>query len=346
LTAMDSRCAMTLTALGLSLRDETLVKSIMNVIGENTHAQWRFVDEIDADLALCDPQSPFARMAMHKSKRSGRPQCVALLYDNASAGPMQQSIRAPLRVGELVALLNDMSSVRLASPAIASSAPAKTPIDADTSRPPQPDRSQWLADVVRELIVASDASRPSAVWRIVIGDFSLDLLLPERRYALSDNEMAIDLLVDIALSAPVDNVIRLDDEQACMSQEMPTSKPVDQLLWRVGLRMTSNPEVPWLQQDIAVRLRRWPDFGRFGAQRAHLTLAALLTKSSWRIEALREASGQTLVELQSFLAACELCGLLEIERVAPAKAVVPVVSRRTGVSGLFRSLRNALGMGA
>ena len=91
---MTPRPTMTLTTLGLSLRDETLVKSLLNIVGGNTRAQWRFVDEIDADLALCDPASPFARMALQKSERSGS-RCA----DSATGGGQVQAGQRNARGG-------------------------------------------------------------------------------------------------------------------------------------------------------------------------------------------------------------------------------------------------------
>ena len=94
-----------------------------------------------------------------------------------------------------------------------------------------------------------------------------------------------------------------------------------------------------------MRLKRWPDFGHLGAQKSHLAFAAYLTKSSWRIDALLQASGQSRSELHAFLGACGLIGLLDITPAAPATTAAPIAARRLGVSGLFRSLRNALRMG-
>ena len=336
---------MTLTTLGLSLRDETLVRSLLNVVGGNTRAEWRFVDEIDADLALCDPQSPFARMAMQKSQRTGRPRCVALLYGDASAAPLQHAIRAPMRVGELVKMLDVFSDPDI--PPLAQSA-VETPtgfVDGHASSNGRPLQTQWLVDVLQELMAVDDANRPNAIWRVEIGGFLLDILLPERRYAFLDHDITIDALVDIALSTPVDNVIRLDREDVETLGVGAATKPLDALLWRVGLRMVPNPSMPWLGKEVSLRLKRWPDFGRLGVHKAHLALAALLTKSRWRIDALVEASGGTQAELESFLVACGLCGLLEIEKVPPVALAPQVAKRRLGVSGLFRSLRSALRMG-
>ena len=354
---MSRRRAMTLTALGLSLRDETLVKSLLNVVGGNTRAEWSFVDEIDADLALCDPKSSFTRMALNKSERSGRPCCVALLYGQETASPLTRSIRAPLRVGEFVQMLDALSELGdMAQPTAVHAALSglsgvqataeKHSVDHTSVNSNGIEKEQFVFDVLRQLAVENDPSQPSAVWRVETDGLSLDLMLPERRYALRDHEMTMDALVDLMLSARVDNVVRLDKVDADTAHVGTIDKAWDVLLWRVGLRMTPDAGMPWFKDDIALRLKRWPDFGSLGAQKSHLTLAALLTKASWRSDALLEASGQTLAELQSFVGACGLCGLLDIQNVPSLRVVPPVASRRLGVSVLFRSLRSALRMGA
>ncbi len=351
---------MTLTVLGLSLRDETLVKSLLNVVGGNTSAEWRFVDELDADLALCDPQSSFARIALEKSALSGRPYCVALLYGQDTASPLTRSIRAPLRVSEFVEMLDALSDFGgmqgdVRTPSIQNSSSNNSHasnlhtsnlhtsnLHANNTRIEQ---RPPLIDTLRELVAAHDASQPPAVWRIETCGLSLNLMLPERKYVLSDHQITVDALVTLALSARVDNVMRLDPTDADAARAATTVQAWDLLLWRFGLRVPPDADMPWFKDDVALRLKRWPDLGRLGAQKSHLVLAALMTKASWRSDTLLEASGQTLAEMQAFVSACGFCGLLDIQNVPSLKTVPPVASRRLGVSGLFRSLRSALRMG-
>lgn len=341
---MSRRRVMTLTTLGLSVRDETLVKSLLAVVGGSTRAEWHFVDEMDADLALCDPQSPFVRVALQKSERSGRPCCIGLLYGDASPGPLSRFIRAPLRVGELVEMLDALSDPNAESSPSHAAKMHSGSTRADASPRNRPGQIQYLVDVVRDLTDARDSIRSNATWRVEVAGLSLYVLMPERRYALLDDTMTVDALVDIALSKPVCNVIRFDRDSVDSLGVRSATKPLDTLLWRVGLRMIPEPSMPWLGPHVSVRLLRWPDFGRLGAHKAHLALAALLTKTHWRIDALLEASGQTRTELESFLCACGLCGLLDISSVAPVK-VAKTAKRQIDVSGLFRSLRNALRIG-
>lgn len=356
---MSRRRAMTLTVLGLSLRDEILVKSLLNVVSSNTQAEWSFTDEMDADLVLYDPQSPFARTTIQKFQHSGRPSCVALLYGNeskdVSSAPMPRSIRAPLRVGEFMELLDATSDTgrKPSTPVMASTREDRMTAGGSAGLPEEALSSisissqQWLTDVLQALIADSDASRSKALWRVEIDGCSLELLLPEKRFVLRDTKMTIDALVELALRVRVDSVLRLNRTLSDTSSRTGSiGKPVDALLWRIGLRMMPAPDAPWLQDDVTVRLKRWPDFGHLGAQKIHLAFTAYLTKSSWRIDALLETSGQSRSELHAFLGACGLIGLLDITPAPPSTTAAPIAARRLGVSGLFRSLRNALRMGA
>ncbi len=337
---MNRRRVMTLTVLGLSLRDEILVKSLLNVVGGSTQAQWRFIDEIDADVALCDPTSPLARIAAQKSQLSGRPCCVALLYDQALTHTLPHTIRAPLRVGELVAMLDKLSgSSAIVQSAVAPIAPL---IGSGIQISPLP-----LAEAVRQLMAANDAAKPDSAWRMSIGSVSMDFLLPECRYAVRDELLTVDALADLALNAAVESMARLDSEETAALHALPmtATKPINPLLWRMGLTMAPDLAMPWFEANVGLRLKRWPDFGQFGAHRAHLALAAQLTRTTWRIDDLIDASGFADAEVRPFINACGLCGLMTMEPVAPQVATPPP-SRRLGVSGLFRSLRSALRMGS
>lgn len=336
---MSGRRVMTLTTLGLSLRDETLVKSLLSVVAAQTRAEWRYVDEIDADLALCDPASPFMRMGIHRFEREGRPLCVALggHHDAPGAVPLR-SIRAPLRVREFMDLLDATSDPERALPAPASASASSSAAGPEA-------RSETLVETLRACAAATRAAEQPSAWRIGIGGHRVDVLFPEGRYVASAPELTVDALVDLALSFRVETVVRLDRTETQASHPAIAARSLDLLYWRIGLRMPPEPGAPWLGDGVALRLSRWPDFGHLGGNRGHLALAALMTRTAWRPADLIETSGQSRQELHAFLGACALCGLLLVDKVVPDAAPPQAPARRLGVSGLFRSLRNALRMG-
>lgn len=331
---------MTLTTLGLSLRDEILVKSLLNVVSANTRAEWQFVDGIEADLALCDPQSPLARMAMQRAQQSGRPHCVALLHDQQAQSVLPQSIRAPLRVREFMDMLDGVCDG-----------------DAETTSHVVPrmhafasvvgaaGEGQTLAEALSGLIASADGNKRPQAWRIALGENALDIMLPECRYALSGAEIPLPALVDLALSHPIDGMARLAPEEAEASPALSVARPLQPLLWRIGLVLAVDPGLPWLKEHVGLRLKRWPDFGSLGSHRSHLALSALLTKRSWRIDELVQASGESRAMILSFLNACGLCGLLAWSDVAPRQIEAPSERRRFGVSSLFQAFRSALRIG-
>jgi hypothetical protein len=345
---MNRRRTMTLTTLGLSLRDETLVKSLLNLVEANTRADWKFVDEIEADLALCDPQSPLARMAMQRAQQVGRPHCVALLHDQNAQSPIPHSIRAPLRVREFIDMLDALcdaggEAVTPAGPGATSHSHSHATEPAPA--PGEPLQGLTLADALSKLIATEEENKRSQVWRIALGDSVLDVILPECRYALSGAEVSLQALVDLALSRPIQSIVRLAPEDRAPSSARSVARPLQPLLWRIGLVLPVDPGTPWLKEHVALRLKRWPDFGSLGSHKSHLALSALLTKRSWRIDDLVQASGESRAMVLSFLNTCGLCGLLVLNDVAPKQIEAPSKRRRFGVSGLFQAFRSALRIG-
>lgn len=344
LIAMTPRAPMTLTVLGLSLRDETLVKSLLAVTAGTTRADWRFVDEVDADVAICDPQSPFARMGVHRYERYGRPHCVALVYGDEESGAMPYVLRAPIRVGELLKMLDYVSEHgALPSSLQSGHAAGRNPFrEAPAVR--SGDASASVIDTVRERVVAHPAGAEPAAWRFAFGDMELQLLLPEGRCLSRDPNYTLEALAATAAVSPLSRVEQMD-RSAVAADAVSRSKPVNALYWHVGLNTAPNEQMPWFAADVALRLRQWPDFGLLGAHRPYLALAALMTNATWRFDDLLAKSGQRADQVRSFVIACGFCGLLHLDQVsAVAPAKIRPAPEASGVSKLFRSIRSALRM--
>jgi hypothetical protein len=181
-----------------------------------------------------------------------------------------------------------------------------------------------------------------AVWRFEWGGRAFDVFFPERAYRY-DGDASTDMLMAMGVSMPVGPARRLGPAEAVSARHVGHQKPLDPLLWRIGLHMPPRAAMPWSAPGTRVRLRRWPDFGHLGAHRPHFAIAAHMSRSAWAADELAHASGQDLADVHAFLNACGLCGLIEIEHGAPP-APPPEPPQR--VSGLFRRLRDALGIGA
>lgn len=123
--------------------------------------------------------------------------------------------------------------------------------------------------------------------------------------------------------------------------------PLDVLLWHVGLVMSPSALLPIVRARGTLKLSRWPDFGRIGADPAHMKMSAKLASRAYAIEDLFQATAEPRERIFAFLNACGVCGLFT-DAVDPRAATQ---APRTGVQngrplgGLMQRLRGALGIG-
>lgn len=355
----------TVTAMGLPARDEAELRRQLDLVAGLTRAHWNFLDAIDADAAFCEPRSALARVYLHHRHVSGVPVCIAL-GDGGEDLPWPHRVPLPLDPLRLQAVLDridaddagDDTGANAVGPhaglAAADATAAATPVRALVD-PVLPegvamdiDRGEVVdfgRDFIDAVCAAQDRMRDDAagaVWRFEWGGHAFDVFFPERAYRY-DGDAGTDMLVAMAASTTVGPARRLGPAEAVSARHVGHQKPLDPLLWRIGLHMPPREAMPWSAPGIRVRLRRWPDFGHLGAHRPHFAIAAHMSRSAWRAEDLARASGQDLADVHAFLNACGLCGLLEIEHGAPP---APPAEPPPRVSGLFRRLRDALGIGA
>jgi len=98
-----------LTTVGLPLRDELLIKSLIQVIGTKTVDDWTFYEGFEADVALCNPNSNLAGVALRRAGQSAAPTCVSVVHDGDDSLPGTKVLHAPIKSSEFIALLNDIS---------------------------------------------------------------------------------------------------------------------------------------------------------------------------------------------------------------------------------------------
>ncbi|MBL8263445.1 MAG: hypothetical protein JNM58_13560 [Xanthomonadaceae bacterium] len=197
-------------------------------------------------------------------------------------------------------------------------------------------------DAVCAVQVRMHGEPDGGVWRFEWGSRAFDVFFPERAYRY-DGDASTEMLMAMGLSQPVGPARHLGPAEAVSARHVGHQKPLDPLLWRIGLNMPPRGTLPWARDDVRVRLRRWPDFGHLGAHRPHFAIAAHMGRAAWAAEDLARASGQDPADVRAFLNACGLCGLLDIQ---PGAAPAPPPEPPRRVSGLFQRLRDALGIGA
>ena len=321
----------TITVVGLSLRDETVVRSLVEAMQGRSAAHWRFVDDLDADVALCAPDSPLSRVALSRGRQSGRPRCVCYGEPVAGQSTFETSLRLPVRVSELWGLLDGLC--RPAQPA-----PAAPTAPSVKLRPDLAGLS--VAQAVSALL--AEKSRGSERWLLRLGAITFEVAMPERTVDIvTPQDCTFDALVEEACAVPVVSatiVARSGGEEPRTGR-----KSLDALLWRIGSRDVDGPAALWARDATPVRLRRWPDFGRLGAHRPHLAMASQLTRAAMTPADLAAAVECGEDQVRAFLNACALLGLIQIEAAAAANG--PAARPAGGLTKLMRSFRAALGMG-
>jgi hypothetical protein len=107
-TNMSAR-NLTLTGIGLPVRAELRLKSLLEVVNERTTDRWSFVEQDDAHVAICDPASALSCVTIKRSSSSAT-RFFSLVEDAALAVAGTTAIRDPIRASDLIELLNLVSS--------------------------------------------------------------------------------------------------------------------------------------------------------------------------------------------------------------------------------------------
>ncbi len=336
-----------LTSVGLPIRKELLVKSFLQIVGARTIDSWSFCDGIDAHVAICDSASALTAVVRKFSQGKGLPYCVDLVSDSDEAvGDKAYALRDPIRVTELIELLNTISAKldldgrddhngHTGKPDAGAIAHNDRPTAAHSA-------SASFGLVVHQLI--GEASRE--VHTVEAGGVTLHVI-PAARALLSKDALD-EQFMPLLLKSSYVRVSKLGEERAQrLIAEGATPRPIDGLLWRAGLEGAHSRQHSALTDNAKFALRRWPDFGRLKHDSGHVRMAAHLVRTAYGIDQLAAATGQSIDQARAFINACALCDLIDIRAPAPTPivAIPQVAAAATGWGGIFKSIRSALGLG-
>jgi hypothetical protein len=321
------------TTIGLPLRAELRLRSLLHVVNAKTVDQWSFAEQGGAHVAICDPASALSTLTI-KRAQDRVTRFVSLAADESHAAEGTSFIRDPIHPADLIELLNLVSATlswdarQDALAALGAS---------DDSRDPFP-----VAVALRGLVKQAT----DAVFLLEAASLQLHVV-PSARTALLVQPLDQTQLVRLAQpeisiairQLPASHARRLVDAGAHPNR-------IDGLLWRLGLHGTKHRLLPELPPDGRFKLRRWPDFGRVEHCADHLRLAARLVRQPASALELAIALGQTPSNVTAFLNACALCDLLEVHAACDAPRPTAPARMSPRYSGLFRTIRSALGLGA
>jgi len=326
-----------LTTIGLPVRTEMRLKSILEVIKNLTEDDWSYSQDGAADLAICEPHSALTALAIKRAQSPDSPRCALLVKDETTTASMPM-IHDPIRPMDLLNLLNAVSAGKLA---------AKT-------------TGTWFASN-NSAVVGGGASDNSAfalalalhdavkhtthsVIRLQVAGLEL-IAVPKAKLVAPSKALEAADIIDLAeVHDPIQvvegNAGDLPRLQAC---EHRTTIPA--LLWKLGVFGPRNRFVSLIDGNSLLKLRRWPDFGRLEHTADHMRLAARLSRQFMDLAQMAAAINQPPEKIRPFLNACALCDLL-IAQAVPATEAHPVPAHKPSPESrykhLFQSIRSAL----
>ena len=119
---------------------------------------------------------------------------------------------------------------------------------------------------------------------------------------------------------------------------------LDALLWALGMTAFGDSSAPWLREGDRYRLTRWPNFTELPHTMDTIRITALLGAGFLSVDELGRGAAISHGHAQRIVNALSLMGMVS---VAAVEETPDVVFREDAVresGGLFRRLRNRLGL--
>lgn len=325
---------LTVTCLGVPLRAQLRLKSMLEVVNAKTTDRWSFTDQGDAHVAICDPASALSSVTRKRSSY-GATRFFSLVEDVAHAAAGTSVIRDPIRASDLIELLNLVSStLSLELPprewaALASS--EDTAIDGRDAFP--------VAVAVRGL-AHRDAQM---VYALQAESFEM-YVVPATRSVLLPRPLDEEALARLAAPGVHISIREWPASHGRLLTDTGSQTyKLETLLWRLGQHGCKSRLLPELPADAHFKLRRWPDFGRLESTPNHLRLAARLVRQRMTVLELAIVTGLPVSTINAFVNACSLIELLEVHALDQPKGSMSGM-RPSRYSGIFESIRSALGL--
>ncbi|WP_375176439.1 hypothetical protein [Marinobacter mobilis] len=308
-----------LSSIGLSVKDENVLKSLIDLLGARMSEEWHYRDDVPADALLLDVDNPDAIATWKMRPETARRNTIA--YSNSEPGfALTRRLAKPLRAAELIAVLKDIEQANdeLAVPVVGSEATEVT----------------TLADCVDR--------QGNGVMRLACGD--REVVIDRSRQQFCSSESGESLAALLTLPLPEYQIstgadVRLPSEASVRWQDQKA------VLWLVGQCGSHGKLLDGVDRNGLFRLNRWPGFGPVRPSHTVLSLCSLLTrKSAMGIADMRETTGLPEFDIIAFINAAFLTGILDIQSGDVARpetgAAKPEVS--TERKGLLAKIRSRL----
>ena len=320
--------ALGISQVGLSDSDSHRLRTILAMVMMNSptaREKWVSTDATAANLVVTDVESSAGQELIDSSK-DNEGLLVAVLAGEADKVPEGcLKLAWPSRVEELLRLLITAQE-RLEQ---FESSPSALTEDAQGG-------SSGLVQVA-SMIRDSDEKGSNTAWRID-GLSSRPVYISPGDSIFCFGGSLIKLrALDPKLQAsfvpvPIEDINAKHDK-----------KPLVMLQWLIGLQTGQFGPLPWMDKDMAIKLRRYPAFHILHHSSAHRRIAAVLSRPRRNMENVANLARVDLADVHSFINASSLCGYLQFCESKPQKG-----ARSSGSSSrpraFFNKLRNALGI--
>jgi hypothetical protein len=135
---------------------------------------------------------------------------------------------------------------------------------------------------------------------------------------------------------------RIEDPLDALTMARLPWRDAEPLLWSIGLAAFPTGSAGWLHNGHRYRLTRWPNLAILPHTSNQMRMVALLANAAMTSEELARVAKVDEVEAKTLITALSLIGLLAEQPVEATSA--PVVRERDESRGLFRRLRDRLGI--
>lgn len=308
-----------LSSIGLSSKDETVLKSLIDLLGARTADEWHYRDDAAVDALLLNTDDPDAVATWQTKPESIRRKTIA--YSSGEPGfAVARRLAKPLRAADLIAVLNGIEQATDEAADIEVESPARGLTTLADCIAQQNDRLLRLACGDREVVI--DRNRQQFC-SSESGE-SLAALL-----TCGIDEYQISSGADVTV--PSSPSVRWQDEKA--------------VFWLIGEHGSHGKLIDGVDRNGRFRITRWPGFGPVRPSHKTFSLCSLLTrKNPMSLEGIRAATGLPEFEVIAFVNAAFLTGILVVEQGVEGRAgngaAKPEVS--TERKGLLAKIRSRL----
>lgn len=320
-----------LGSIGLSTKDETVLKALVDLLGARTHETWVYSTPDKADVILLDGDSAGA-VALWESAYPGSTESTIVYSSNKAAVPVpvHRHLTKPLRAADLIAHLNAIGES--VSPGSTSEQVLESRARSNEDAVPAGSLPQTIFDTKAGYLTIS------------LSDYTLILNRDERSCVITGTvEQVVEGLVaqqgKLAVSFSQRKPEHLSEASVWLGDRS--------ILWQLTLYLSHGKLLQQFGVNDALRLTRWPPPSLLKNNPDLLNLCALLSRRSGA--SFSEASEYLKLadsDLAGFLNAAAVCGMLVQNSAQVMARKRPAVKDEAekAAKGLFARLRSRLGI--